>query len=82
MMAQKISFISCVNNDGYYSKCRRHIEKLVIPDGFVVEIIPVRGATCMTSGYNSAMISSDAKFKVYLHQDTYITDKLLLMKSS
>lgn len=29
----------------------------------------------MTSGYNEAMKASDAKYKVYLHQDTFIINK-------
>lgn len=32
----------------------------------------------MTSGYNKAMHSSDAKYKIYLHQDVFILNKNFL----
>ena len=32
----------------------------------------------MTSGYNEAMNASDAKYKVYLHQDVLIRNRKLL----
>lgn len=74
-MDNKIAFITCVNDEILYSKCLWHINALTVPDGYCCEIIAIRGAKSMTSGYNQAMGNSDAKYKVYLHQDTYIINK-------
>ncbi len=39
-----------------------------------VEFLGVRGAVSMAVGYNEAMRRSDAKYKVYIHQDTLIVN--------
>lgn len=62
----------CVNNDLYKDECVSYIERLELPLGFIKEILPVKDAVSMTSGYNQAMKQSDAKYKVYLHQDVFI----------
>lgn len=46
-----------------------------MPDGFDIEAIGIRNAYCMTAGYNKAMNDTDAKYKVYLHQDALIINK-------
>ena len=33
----------------------------------------------MTSGYNSAMTETDARYKIYMHQDVYIINKYFLL---
>lgn len=75
MNAHKICFIMCVNNELYKTECISYIERLKLPDEFEREIIPVRGALSMTSGYNQAMRCSDAKYKVYLHQDVFLVNR-------
>ena len=75
MNRSKVAFITCVNNEEWYSECLLYLKHLNIPDNMTVEFIPIRGATSMTSGYNKAMHSSDAKYKIYLHQDTLIVNK-------
>lgn len=72
MDRHKIAFIICVNDDLYERECVSYIERLNLPEGFVRDIILVRGAASITSGYNGAMQGSDAKYKVYLHQDVFI----------
>ena len=67
-----ICFITCVNDEQLYELCLGHIRALIVPPGMQVELLPVRGAVSMASGYNTGMKQSDAKYKVYLHQDTYI----------
>ncbi|WP_018759814.1 glycosyltransferase family protein [Paenibacillus terrigena] len=74
----KIAFISCVNDEPLYSQCVHFIKQLVIPAGFSIEIIPIFNAKSMTSGYNRGMRSSNAKYKVYLHQDTFLHYPLFL----
>lgn len=68
----KVAFIMCVNDELYAKECILYLEQLELPQGFTSEIIQIRGASSMTSGYNQAMSQSDAKYKVYLHQDVFI----------
>ena len=72
---KKIAFILCTNNELYYQECCYYIQNLIIPEGFETDIIAVREAESMTSGYNAAMKSSDAKYKIYLHQDLFLIRK-------
>ena len=72
--ANKICIITAVNDDEMYQKCLDHLNLLNEPDGMVIDAIAIRGADSMTSAYNEAMQSSDAKYKVYIHQDVMITD--------
>lgn len=72
---RKILFFSCVNDEGLYAQCVRHIRQLKVPEGFRVEIGHVQGASGMAQGYNMAMARSDAKYKVYLHQDALIVNR-------
>lgn len=69
---QKIAFITCVSNETEYEECRYYLERLLIPAGYSADIISIREAPSMTAGYNRAMKDSDAKYKIYLHQDVYI----------
>ena len=50
-----------------------------VPEGFTTDIIAVREAPSMAAGYNAAMNSCDAKYKVYLHQDVFILNQNFLV---
>ena len=75
---KKFAFITCVNSDYWYSECLLYLQHLNIPEGFSVECVDIRGAKSMTSGYNEAMRRTDAKYKIYLHQDTLVVNKNLM----
>lgn len=75
MNNRKISFISCVNNFKKYNIALQHIRSLKIPEGYQTETIVIEKATSLTSGYNKGMERSDAKYKVYLHQDVNILNE-------
>lgn len=72
---KKICFIMCVNDKMYEEECIRYIENLDVPEGYQVEQLSVWGAASMCAGYNEGMQASDAKYKVYLHQDVFIAKK-------
>lgn len=72
---KKICFISCVNNKLQYEECLKYINSLSVPEGFCVETIQINNAKSMAAGYNEAMKKSNAKYKVYLHQDLFIINK-------
>lgn len=75
MDKKQIAFIICVNNDQYYNECVRYIQDLDIPEGYSIDIISIQEADSMAQGYNAGMRSSNAKYKVYLHQDTFILNR-------
>jgi hypothetical protein len=78
MNDKKICFIVCVNDDTYFCEMQLYLQQLVVPDGMTVEICPVYGASSMTSGYNQAMQQSDARYKIYLHQDLFVLKRDIL----
>lgn len=72
---KKICFIICSNDQDYLEECIFYINQLEIPLGYKVDIISVHDAVCMTGGYNEGMCATDAKYKIYLHQDVFILYK-------
>ncbi|WP_051870807.1 glycosyltransferase [Geobacillus vulcani] len=75
MNDKKVAFIYCVNNRQMYEESVRYVRSLHVPEGYEIEIISIEGAKSITSGYNEAMKRTDAKYKVYLHQDVFIVNK-------
>lgn len=75
MNNEKVCFIMCVNDEIYEKECVYYLEQLKLPPGFKREILRIKGAESMASGYNQAMYQSDAKYKVYLHQDVFIVNR-------
>lgn len=75
---KKICFIMCVNQWEYAKEAVHYIQSLWVPDGYKIDIITIEEAESMTEGYNAAMKDSDAKYKVYLHQDVLITEPRIL----
>lgn len=71
---KKICFIMCVNQWEYAEESIYYIQNLFVPEGYNIDIITIEEASSMTAGYNAAMKSSDAKYKVYLHQDVLIVE--------
>ncbi len=75
MSEKEIAFIICTNNAMYYNECVRYIQELDVPEGYSTDIICIQEAESMAQGYNAGMNASDAKYKVYLHQDTFILNR-------
>lgn len=75
---KKVAFITCVNSPEWYEECRLYLESLELPKGFTAEYIPLEGAASMCAGYNEGQRRSDARYKVYLHQDTLVVNKHLV----
>ena len=76
--SQKIAFITCVNDEEWYSECLLYLRHLELPEGMEAEYIGIRGAKSMASGYNEGLRRSDARYKVYLHQDVLVVNKTLV----
>ncbi|MFC4182447.1 glycosyltransferase [Saccharococcus thermophilus] len=78
MNDKKIAFIYCVNNRALYEESVRYVKSLHVPEGYEIELIAIEGASSITSGYNQGMRQTNAKYKVYLHQDVFIVNKNFL----
>lgn len=78
MDENKICFIICVNDDLFFEECVRYIQRLEVPEGMEAEIMEIREASSMTSGYNEGMYSSNAKYKVYMHQDVFLLNQYFI----
>ena len=64
----------CVNNENYVEEQSHYLKKITVPPQYQIEIIEIRDAISMTAGYNEGMNASNAKYKVYMHQDAFIVN--------
>lgn len=72
---KKIAFIICTDDERAFNEATYYLEKLSLPAGYEAEVVPVTDAVSMAAGYNRGMNSTDAKYKVYMHQDVYILNE-------
>lgn len=79
MNDHQFCFIICSNNDLFLSECMLYISNLVVPEGYSIDILTIKDAKSISSGYNEAMKTSKAKYKIYLHQDVFIINKYFLI---
>ncbi|MGN0161833.1 MAG: glycosyltransferase family protein [Lachnospiraceae bacterium] len=70
----KIAYILCVNDERYSKEIIEYLSYQILPEGYQMEILVVKNAKSMTMGYNFAMRHSNARYKIYIHQDTFIFD--------
>lgn len=77
---KEICFIMCTNNQKYMEEAVYYIAHLNVPEGYEISFLAVEDAKSMTAGYNEGMKASDAKYKVYLHQDVFITNPDFLLE--
>ncbi|KAB3526640.1 glycosyltransferase [Alkaliphilus serpentinus] len=75
MNKNKFSFITCVTDQDVYQESLYYISQLKIPENLEVECISIDNPKSIAMAYNEAMAASDAKYKVYLHQDVFIINK-------
>lgn len=78
MNENKVACIICVNDDQCFEMCKWYLEQLVMPDEILFEIIPMRGEKSISIAYNKAIHQSDAKYKIYMHQDVFILNRTLI----
>jgi hypothetical protein len=72
---KKICFICCVNDDEFFNEAMIYVENLYVPEGYIIESLCIKESEYMTKSYNEAILASDAKYKVFLHQDVFIINK-------
>lgn len=75
MNENKVAFIICTNNDQFLNECLVWLEFLNVPDGIEIEVLTITDAPSMLLGMQEGRESTDAKYKVYLHQDVFILNR-------
>lgn len=70
----QIAFIFCANDELYCAECIRYLKRLNVPAGMGLTIVSVWHAPGMAAGYNAAMDRLSARYKIYIHQDTFIIE--------
>lgn len=78
MNDHKFAFIICTNDVLLLNESLHYLDHLVIPDGYETDLLTITDAACITQGYNEAMYASDAKYKIYMHQDVFLLNKNIL----
>lgn len=78
MNHRKICFIICVNHERYFEECLYYLNHLWVPEDYEVDILAIREANSMAAGYNEGMRGTDAKYKIYMHQDVFIVNRNFL----
>ena len=72
---KKISFIICTNEGKTLEEALLYINHLKVPESYQIETLCIKDAKSITQAYNQAIHDSDAKYKVYMHQDVFIINK-------
>lgn len=80
MNDKKICFIMCVNSSEYEAEQMQYLRELKVPEGYEIDVLSIWEAASITAGYNEAMQASDAKYKVYMHQDAFIVEPDFIKK--
>ena len=75
----KICFIICGNNDFLCQETLHYILNLYIPDKFELDYMIISDVKNTFEAYNAGMKESDAKYKIYLNENVFITDKSFLV---
>ena len=70
----KFEFIYCVSDEQQFQDSWNHVRALSPPAGYTVDHKAMRNVDSITAGYNQAMHSSNAKYKIYLHQDVNVVE--------
>lgn len=71
-MKDKISFILCSNDIEQAREVETYLRRQYLPLDIEAECCFIFDAVSIAEGYNRAMENSDAKYKVYLHQDVFL----------
>lgn len=78
MNDHKFCFIICSNDDLLLEECIHYINHLHIPSGYEIELLTISDAASITQGYNEGMEASDARYKIYMHQDVFLLNRNIL----
>ncbi|MDE7366482.1 MAG: glycosyltransferase family protein [Lachnospiraceae bacterium] len=80
MDEKKFCIIMCVNDKHFEQEAITYINRLRIPEGYDIDCLSIWEAASMAAGYNEGMKTSDAKYKIYMHQDVFIINRDFLYR--
>ena len=69
-----VAWIFCATKQNYVDEVLVYLRNQLLPPGFSGIACVVWNAGSMTSGYNLAMQTIPARYRIYIHQDTFIFD--------
>lgn len=75
---KKFCFIICSYSESLLNECVEYINELIIPEGYEIDLMVVSDVDSILKGYEEARNASDAKYKIYIHQDTFIVNSNIL----
>ncbi|MBK1813399.1 glycosyltransferase family protein [Clostridium sp. YIM B02505] len=75
MNDKKVAFITSVNDEELYEESKFYAEHLIVPGDIEVEFVKIKKFNSITGAYNEGIKRSDAKYKVFMHQDVFIVNK-------
>ena len=74
MKDHTILVVVCVNNEELFKQCESQIRNIFVPQVMSCKFFRYEMHKSMASAYNRAL-SYPAKYKVYIHQDTYLINR-------
>ncbi len=72
MNENEITFIISVKNQENYQQCLSYLSRLRVPEGMEANVVSVLQEDDLGTAYNQGMKESNAKYKVYLDENTWI----------
>lgn len=74
----KIAICICANDPEELKECEHYIRRLQVPAGYSLETDVVWDAPSIYAGYDELQRASDARYKIYMHQDCFLVyDRML-----
>ena len=73
--------IICSNHLRYQSECILYLQRQFLPKNFRLEVLIVTDAESMCQGYNAAMRQSRARYKIFMHHDTFLVNQKSLLQT-
>lgn len=78
MNPNKFAFIIVSNNQTFLNESVEYINRILVPDGYLVELFVINEATSMLNGMEEGKNATDAKYKIFMHQDVFIINPYFL----
>lgn len=75
-----IAYIMCANEPEYVAEAARYLRRQKLAEKMNIRLYVVYNAESMAAGYNLAMARSEERYKIYIHQDTFIFDEGYTMR--
>lgn len=73
-----VAIIFCTNDKEYEAECISYLRKLEIPNGVSAQVVSVWNGHSMAGAYNMVMERLTAKYKIYIHHDTFIIQRNII----